>query len=67
MLFEGNYDEKSKSMVMTGESRGPDGKPQKFKNTTTWKDKDHFTFKMFMVPPDGEDQLAFTIEYSRRK
>ena len=40
---------------------------QKFKNVTTTKDKDHFTFKMFMVPAEGEDQLAFTIEYSRRK
>lgn len=65
--FEGNVDPKSKLLVMTGESLGPDGKLQKFKNTTDTKDKDHFTFKMYMVQPGGEDQLAFTIEYTRRK
>jgi hypothetical protein len=67
MHFEGEYDPKSKMMVMTGESLGPDGKPMKFKNTTEMKDKDHFTFKMYMVPPTGEDQLAFTINYTRKK
>ncbi len=67
MTMEGDHDPKTKTTTMTGESAGPDGKPQKFKNTTEMKDNDHFTFKMFMVQPDGKDQLAFTIEYSRRK
>jgi hypothetical protein len=67
MHFEGNYDPTTKLLVMTGESPGPDGKPQKFKNTTETKDKDHFTFKMYMVQPDGQEQLAFTIDYTRRK
>ena len=65
--MEGDIDPKTKLMVMTGESLGPDGKPQKFKNTTEFKDKDHFTFKMYMVQPDGSEQLAFTIEYARKK
>jgi hypothetical protein len=65
--FEGSMDPKTKLIVMTGESVGPDGKPQKFKNTTEHKDKDHFTFKMYMVQPDGQEALAFTIEYTRRK
>ena len=65
--FEGDYDPKSKLLVMTGESLGPDGKPQKFKNTTEKKDKDHFVFRMYMLQPDGEEQLAFTVEYTRRK
>ena len=65
--FEGSMDPKTKLIVMTGESVGPDGKPQKFKNTTAHKDKDNFTFKMYMVQPDGKEELAFTIEYSRRK
>ncbi len=52
---------------MTGECTGPDGLPQKFKNTTETKDKDHFTLKMYMVQPDGKEELAFTIEYTRRK
>jgi hypothetical protein len=54
-------------MTMTGESHGPDGAPQKVKTTTETKDDDHFTFKMYMVQPDGKEQHAFTIEYSRKK
>lgn len=65
--MEGDYDPKTKLVVMSGESVGPDGKPQKFKATTEHKDKDHFTFKMYMVQPDGQDALAFTIAYTRRK
>jgi hypothetical protein len=67
LTMEGDYDDKTKLIVMTGESVGPDGKPQKFKATTEHKDKDHFTFKMHMIQPGGGEQLAFTIEYTRRK
>ena len=67
MHFEGNYEPGTKRLVMTGESLGPDGQPQKFKNVTETKDKDHFTFQMFMILPDGKDQLMFTIEYTRKK
>jgi hypothetical protein len=67
LQFEGGYDSKTKLLVMTGQSLGPDGKPQKFKNTTEHKDKDHFTFKMYMIDDDAKEQLAFTIEYTRRK
>jgi hypothetical protein len=66
MQFEGDVDAKSKLLVMTGEMPGPDGKPQKVKTTTEFRDKDHFTFRMYMVLPDGE-QPAFSIDYSRRK
>lgn len=65
--MEGTFDEKAKRQTMTGETHGPDGKPQKYKTTVDMKDKDNFTFKMIMVGPDGKDQLAFTIEYTRRK
>lgn len=65
--FEGDFDPKTKLMVMTGESRTPDGKPQKFKSTTEMPDKDHFTFKMYMVQPDGKEDLSFSVEYTRRK
>ena len=67
MNFAGDYDAKTKLLVMTGEAPGMDGKPQKFKNTTEHKDKDHFTFKMYMVQPDGTEQLAFSIDYTRKK
>ena len=67
MNMEGDYDPKSKLLVMTGESTGPDGKAYEFRTTTETKDKGHFTFKFHIVQPDGTDQLAFTIEYARRK
>jgi hypothetical protein len=67
MHFEGDYDPATKTWAMSGESMGADGRIQKFKNVTTTKDDDHFTFKMYMVQPDGTEQLAFTIEYARRK
>lgn len=66
MHYEGTMDDKG-VLTMTGTHTGPDGKPENFKNTTAWKDKDHFTFKMYMVPPEGGEQLAFTIEYTRKK
>lgn len=67
MHFEGDYDSTGKTLVMTGQSIGRDGMMQKFKTTTTMPDNDHFTFKMFMVQTGAEDQLSFTIEYTRRK
>jgi hypothetical protein len=65
--FEGEYDTKSKLLVMIGESVGPDGKPHKFKNTTETKDKDHFIFKMHMVDSEGKETLVFSIDYMRHK
>ena len=67
MVFEGDYDPEKKLLVMSGTSVTPEGRPQKFRTTTHVKDKDHFTFRMFMVQPDGGEQPAFTIEYARRK
>ncbi len=67
ITMEGDYDAKAKTLTMVGEGPGPDGKPQKVRNTTHYKDKDNFTFKMYMVGIDGKEQLAFTIEYTRKK
>lgn len=66
MLMEGDYDSAKKVLTMSGESIGMSGKPEKFKTTTEHKDKDHMTFKMFMIA-DGKENLAFTIEYTRKK
>lgn len=65
MQLRGNYNKEKDLLVMTGESIGPDGAPQKVKTTTSMKDKDHMTFKFFMA--DNADQPMFTIEYSRKK
>lgn len=67
MRLEGDFDAKAKRLVMTAESVGPDGSPQKVKNVTEYRDKDHMTFRMFMVGPNGQEQQAFTVEYTRRK
>jgi hypothetical protein len=67
MHSEGAYEPGTKRLIMTGEFVGPDGKSQKFKNTTAMKDKDHFTFQMFMVQPGGQEELAFSVEYTRKK
>lgn len=67
LIFEGTYDEKSKTMTMFGEGKGPDGKPAKYKNTTRFSDKDHQKFEMYLVGSDGKENLMMSIEYSRRK
>jgi hypothetical protein len=67
MNLEGTYDEKTKTMTMVGESRGPDGKPTKHRLTSTHKDKDHHSFEMFVVGADGKETSMMTIEYTRKK
>ncbi len=67
LVQEGDIDPNTKLLLMTGEATGPDGKQEKLKSTVETKDKDHFTFKMYMVQPDGSEQQALTIEYARRK
>lgn len=68
MAMEGNFDGDHKVLTMTGSSPGPDGKPQKFRTTTEIQGTDRMTFKMFMVAAaDSKEELAFTIEYTRRK
>ncbi len=65
MILEGTYDEKAKTLTMTGEGKMPDGKVAKHRLVTKYKDKDHHTFEMFMTLPDGNEQLMMTVEYTR--
>ena len=65
MMLEGTYDEKTKTMTMTGEAKMPDGTLAKHRMVTKYKDKDHHTFEMFMTLPDGKEQSMMTIEYTR--
>lgn len=67
MTLEGTYDEKAKTLTMTGEARGPDGKPSKHRLVTTYKDKDHHSLEMFMNGPDGNEISLMTVEYTRQK
>lgn len=66
MNLTGDYDKAKKTMTMHGEVPGPDGNLAKVKLVTTYKDKDHHTFRMFMIV-DGNEVEAMSIEYSRRK
>ena len=68
MTMEGNFDDDDKVLTMTGSSPGQDGKLQKFRTTTEMQGIDRMTFKMFMIAAqDDKEELAFTIEYTRRK
>ncbi len=66
-LFEGTYDKDKKTMTMTGEAPGPDGKPAKHKLVTQMPDDDHQTFSMFIIGPDGQENKVMSIEYARKK
>jgi hypothetical protein len=67
VVAEGNFDKNGKTMTMTGEGPGPDGKPTKYKMTTEHKDKDNLLWSLYGAGPDGKEGLQFTITYKRRK
>jgi hypothetical protein len=67
MLSEGTYDKDGKTLTMTGEGPGADGKPAKYKMTTEYKDKDTIFWTMYGPGPDGKEGMQFTISYKRRK
>jgi hypothetical protein len=65
MILEGTYDEKSKTLTMTGEGKMPDGTLAKHRLVTKFTDKDHHRFEMFMTLPDGKETSMMTIDYTR--
>lgn len=67
MNTEGTYDATGKVFNETMEGTGMDGKPAKFKSTTTMVDKDTMTFKMAMCSPDGTEQPMMEITYKRKR
>jgi hypothetical protein len=64
MVMEGSYDKDKKTLTMSGEGMGPDGKPAKHTAVTEYKDDDTVNFSMFMG--DGKEPM-FTIVYKRKK
>jgi hypothetical protein len=66
MTTEGTYDKEKKTMTMTGEGPGMDGKPTRFKTVTETKDKDTKVFTMYSVDKDGKEQQMMTITYKRK-
>lgn len=67
LMLEGTYDKEKKTMTMTGEAPGPDGKLAKHKMVTYTPDNDHQTFTMYIVGSDGQETKMMTIEYARKK
>lgn len=67
MLSEGSYDKEKKTLTLTSDYPGPDGKPNKFKMVTEMKDDDAMLFSMFTVGKEGKDKLMMTIIYKRKK
>lgn len=66
-IMEGNMDKDDKVLTLTGEGRGPDDMPAKFKSTTEIKDADTVDFSMSLVDKDGKDQPIVKITYKRKK
>ena len=67
MLLEGAYDKEKKTLTMTGEAPGPDGKLAKNKMVTQVMDDDRHTFTMFIVGADGQETKMMSIEYTRKE
>ncbi len=64
MMLEGTYDKEKKTMTLSGEGPGMDGKPTKYKSVTVIKDADSMDFSMYVG--DGKEP-EFTIAYKRKK
>jgi len=67
MLLEGTHDKEKKTMTMTGEAPGPDGKLAKHKMVTHMPDDDHMTFTMYIIGADSQENKIMTIEYKRKR
>lgn len=64
LVMEGDYDKAKKTLTMTGQGPGMDGKPTKFKAVSVMPDDDTMDFSMYMG--DGKEP-GFTIQYKRKK
>jgi len=65
--MEGALCKDDKVITLTGEGRGPDGMPAKYKSITEIKDADTVNYGLFMVDKDGKDQPMVKITYKRKK
>jgi len=67
LLMEGDYDKASKTLTMTGDGPGPEGKPVKYKSVVKMVDDDTMEFTMSGPGPDGKEGVVLTISYKRKK
>ncbi len=64
MILEGTYDKETKTMTMSGDGPGMDGKPTQYKSVTVFKDANTMNFSMYVA---GGKEPEFTIVYKRKK
>ena len=62
--MEGTHDKEKKTITMTGEGPGMDGKMTRYRSVSKMPDAD--TLEMTMWIGDGKDPV-FTVTYKRRK
>lgn len=67
MFLEGTYDKEKKTLTMTGEAPGPDGKMARHRMVTHFVNDDRHKFTMYITGADGEEAEMMTIEYTRKK
>ncbi|MBK8096510.1 MAG: DUF1579 domain-containing protein [Planctomycetes bacterium] len=66
-VTEGSYDEKTKTLTMTGDGYDQMGQKVKVKHVTTHKDANTNVFEMFQTGADGKEVKLMTVTYVRRK
>jgi len=64
MIMEGTYDKDKKTMTLSGDGPGMDGKPAKWKSVSEFVDDNTHNFSMFVG--DAKEPM-FTIVYKRSK
>jgi hypothetical protein len=64
--YTGSMDAAAKALTLEAEGPGHDGKPTKFREVLTVKDKDHKTFTS-SAEKDGQWMTFLKIEYTRKK
>jgi hypothetical protein len=64
MVFEGDWTEKNKTMVMTAKGPGPDGSPTDYKSITQHIDDKTMTFELYMKQGPAEIKLM-RMEYKK--
>jgi hypothetical protein len=64
LVLEGTFDAATKTLTMTGDGPGQDGKPTRHKAVSVMPDDDTINFSMFMG--DTKEPM-FTIVYKRKK
>ncbi len=66
-LSEGVYDEAANTLTMQMEGPGPDGRMERWRTVTEYKDDGHRVFTMYQTQPDGNERPGLVIRYTRRR